>query len=1358
MIVRKTMKAPVKSRADKPELRILPLGASIVFGVGSSTGNGFRKPLRDALRYDGFEVNMVGTRHNGNMQDWDNEATSGAIVSEIRSYLKGSLAYKPNVVVINGGTNDCNRNIDINNIGERMRLILNDIWGAPDMANTCVMLSTILPTADATGALNRITANQQYRLLTEQLAASGKCIYMADMDPDEPSIAHNWIALGADIGGDGIHPNDQGHKKMASVFHDAIIKAVSDGKIKNPATMAKTGTTGCDKTFGNGVYAGGLTQRGSGWDDGTYKHASEYGGLLFSVTSDWDRDQWRFARLFTRDRDDLLGWFEKSAGVHAYGVWKNNGNGKFDKIADLDPDLFCNPRGVRFIDMNADGLDDLVCIDPDGNLYLSINQGDGSDSKPPTFKRVSTTAKIKDTEGFKQDRIVLADIDGDGRGDYCHLDDGGNVWCWRNGWVDDIPEYWQALGLRFTAKGMGDVHGVRFEDINGDGRDDWLWVDNDGVTYTWTSARSCASGKLGDGLNVAWRQGFNGDATSGPTHMGMANFGEKDTNIRNRIHFGRIFGEPQAFSLLGQQDYIYMEHSNTTDGEHKFDVHVWKNVARGGTKLLADGNKYCNMLGHTDGRMDYVWVLSTGRMTLYPNAGKSHISGDESFWGPMTEEIWSPQKWIFKDADRRDLHLVDWDGDGACDIVYTDPDKNNSPQVWLNTYPLTGRWDWTYIAKPAPQVQCNERKGLGIHDLAVRFANIDGGKRGDYLCIKPNGYVSGWVHKDDGTWEDVGQVKFQEGKDRANLRWADVNGDGKDDMLWVDKFNGDGYVWYNGGRGDRGDLGGSLYFWRKISDPVYDGNHAGTCMYYPDLDGNGRADMHSIIGTFNNQAETWFNPSCAMTDRTGDDGDIGNPNLPVQPGSSNGGGGDGGDSSGGEDYDPNPDDHNTLPVCDETFDNFDKLVEASDDIPDTCATQYVLQVGQATLQAAVKRYDEIMKGDYDKYFQIYADYLVQNSADTLEKFMRDNGADYFDCDVREQYTCCAGCDKIGLYGDTCKHCVDECPIKSPWGDAQNVWWDTFAETCPPNEDLGIGTVKDKTIFWKLREKDKNNFWGEVTATVGAPEEKLPIVPRQQIVQWSESTDMSCVIAQSRDPDNLPENCYNTKHWYDAPIVKDFKASDVVNPKEVVQKALGDSSVLIDALAATLMEIKTYMYTDDTIDVSDAVILPILMIQHSLSSMEDVVEMAKDIEKMEKTNFIVNLISSVLFVLPVAGEILGTIGLAGFGRALIYVSEAGNAAMGIYSVVSEPKSAPLALFGAIMSVKSIRNANNMRNAVKARRAMGKHDIEGFSKVIASKLEDLDRMAARGEVDETVDLAHDYSPTQEQPKMVLAIHLE
>jgi hypothetical protein len=56
-------------RADKVPLRILPLGASIVFGLLSSSGNGFRKPLRDQLRFEGWEVNMVGTKANDDMTD-----------------------------------------------------------------------------------------------------------------------------------------------------------------------------------------------------------------------------------------------------------------------------------------------------------------------------------------------------------------------------------------------------------------------------------------------------------------------------------------------------------------------------------------------------------------------------------------------------------------------------------------------------------------------------------------------------------------------------------------------------------------------------------------------------------------------------------------------------------------------------------------------------------------------------------------------------------------------------------------------------------------------------------------------------------------------------------------------------------------------------------------------------------------------------------------------------------------------------------------------------------------------------------------------------------------------------------------
>lgn len=59
------------------------------------------------------------------------------------------------------------------------------------------------------------------------------------------------------------------------------------------------------------------------------------------------------------------------------------------------------------------------------------------------------------------------------------------------------------------------------------------------------------------------------------------------------------------------------------------------------------------------------------------------------------------------------------------------------------------------------------------------------------------GRTSGFLHNSDGSWTAVAQIKARdgvEGKDRANLRWADVNGDGRDDLLWVEKFGGDGYV------------------------------------------------------------------------------------------------------------------------------------------------------------------------------------------------------------------------------------------------------------------------------------------------------------------------------------------------------------------------------------------------------------------------------------------------------------------------------------------------------------------------------------------------------------------------------------
>lgn len=171
-------------------------------------------------------------------------------------------------------------------------------------------------------------------------------------------------------------------------------------------------------------------------------------------------------------------------------------------------------------------------------------------------------------------------------------------------------------------------------------------------------------------------------------------------------------------------------------------------------------------------------------MTVWPNLGKKSVTGDNDFFWGSPKDLWSPGR----DLDRRDIHLVDWNNDGACDIAWVDPSNNNRVSVWLNNYKTTGSFaTWTYLANPAPVLNCPEKRGVGIHDLPVRFADISNNKMSDYVCIQPDGRFHGWTHNTDGSWERIAQFKKAEGIDRANIRFGNVNGRDGEDMIWVDK-------------------------------------------------------------------------------------------------------------------------------------------------------------------------------------------------------------------------------------------------------------------------------------------------------------------------------------------------------------------------------------------------------------------------------------------------------------------------------------------------------------------------------------------------------------------------------------------
>jgi hypothetical protein len=75
-----------------------------------------------------------------------------------------------------------------------------------------------------------------------------------------------------------------------------------------------------------------------------------------------------------------------------------------------------------------------VCINAQGDAYLSINQGDGTASKLPTFKQATTGVGGLIMPGVApQEFIRMADIDGDGRADYVWVRENNEVHVWRNG-------------------------------------------------------------------------------------------------------------------------------------------------------------------------------------------------------------------------------------------------------------------------------------------------------------------------------------------------------------------------------------------------------------------------------------------------------------------------------------------------------------------------------------------------------------------------------------------------------------------------------------------------------------------------------------------------------------------------------------------------------------------------------------------------------------------------------------------------------------------------------------------------------------------------------------------------------------
>lgn len=208
------------------ELRIMPLGASITNGIRSSHGNGYREELFRTIAKNGNKLNMVGTQSNGTMKDNNNEGHPGYTIDAVFGCAKEAVPkMKPNVVLINLGTNDAIQNKDVDHAGERMEKLINYLYDT--VKETTVILSALIPNKNKDHEANVVKINKQFVDLYHKLHGQKKRIVYVDMHgPNGPKVE--------DITDDGTHPNDEGYKKMAALWYKALQVASYRNYISKP--------------------------------------------------------------------------------------------------------------------------------------------------------------------------------------------------------------------------------------------------------------------------------------------------------------------------------------------------------------------------------------------------------------------------------------------------------------------------------------------------------------------------------------------------------------------------------------------------------------------------------------------------------------------------------------------------------------------------------------------------------------------------------------------------------------------------------------------------------------------------------------------------------------------------------------------------------------------------------------------------------------------------------------------------------------------------------------------------------------------------------------------------------------------
>ncbi|UZP45216.1 hypothetical protein NXS19_013028 [Fusarium pseudograminearum] len=745
------------------ELRILPVGDSITVGYLSDRnggdGDGYRRQLKKDI--SGDKVVFAGTESSGTMIDGNYAAWSGKTIQYISDHVGPSLKQRPNIILLAAGTNDMNPNHGISKEG-------NDPKGAADRLGKLIdkMVKTC-PDATILVAMIINTCDEKQSPATKEFQKLVPGVVRLRHDDGKHVLAVDFTTFKTSDLQDCIHPTNDGYRLMGDYWY-SFIHQIPNSWIKKPV--------GPDPSGGDGNN-GGIDKN---------IPAPDWGKSPIQVTS--KKTVADAAKYATGGKDKYVTcdgnpWYKGTGKIAQGGVGKN-GDWKYHKDwkaeGQVAEGLGLDSQYVRLHDMNGDGKADYVWIHPKtGEITCWLN------NLPKPWSKAGNNNGIIGSGVGPAKTIYLADMNGDGMDDYLVVDpDNGSVRVWWNYGPDDSWDNgWKFVPGGEIASGVphANLETLRFPDINGDGRADYVYI---GEAVSDISKLVFAD-MNGDGRDdyLIWDEdgGLTGFLNQPTNREGVPLF--VNQGPAKTIADG-IKKKPSTIRLAdmdgdGKDDYVYV-------GDHGA-LSVWYNRGTTDDSMAIDGLRFADMDG--DGVDDYVWLdPKTGAPTVYLNDGVN--DGDSLGWA------WSPinggKPIASGAAPANQVVFGDINGDGLDDYLDLDP-KTGLLKAYLN---LGRESDWKF--RPIGTIASDLGPGK-----RVRIADIDGDGRDDYIFLKDNGgttiYRNIYGPDNDGDkyapMSDADASGINQSPDEIDF--IDMNGDGKADYVWTSRLDGSVKVWYN---------------------------------------------------------------------------------------------------------------------------------------------------------------------------------------------------------------------------------------------------------------------------------------------------------------------------------------------------------------------------------------------------------------------------------------------------------------------------------------------------------------------------------------------------------------------------------